>query len=84
MSGTVDLAGHFEWLDWLRNYEVGDPEPEMKRTARNRYTHYKKNDEIAAMGGEMAYQDLDNAAHILWHRRMTNAWKGCHVSAKIS
>jgi len=52
------------WLDFMREFEVSDPEPEMGEMEPNQ-----------TMQG-FGYESERVDAHMQWHRRLTDAWKG--------
>ncbi len=51
--------GNHEWMNFMRNFEVADPEPKLT---------YK------TLDGVSGYTTATTLDHMAWHRRLTDAW----------
>jgi hypothetical protein len=53
---------NLEWLDFIRQYEVKDPEPDLGDLEPCTYSK------------RFMYETECAQAHMDWHRRLTDAW----------
>lgn len=64
------------WNEWLKTYELKDPEPVLELNVRNKHTHQTIHGVPIATSADAAYSEEQVIAHMAWHRRVTNAWFG--------
>ena len=69
------LVNNCKWLDWLKEYEAGDPEPILILAIPNKFDHTRLNGTYVAYEGNLGYPLASRLAHMAWHRRMTDAYK---------
>ena len=62
----------FKMSEWLREYEIDDPEPSIKFTMPNRFTHHTAHSHADI--GDLGADTVSMLKHIDWHKRMTKAY----------
>lgn len=74
MEDVAVFGNAQKWTEWLRNYEQSDPEPVLTQTARNQFVHTNTKGAIVSGPESFGYNADEVAAHVAWHRRMTDAY----------
>lgn len=60
------------YCDWLRNFETVDPEPPLKALLKDSYEVITPRG--TSIGNGLHYNTAEMVDHVLWHRRMTDAY----------
>lgn len=58
--------------EWLRAFEVADPEPALGEQVRDKFEHYDRRMRDRGNGCHWRSDLVD--AHMAWHTRMTQAY----------
>lgn len=63
---------HIRYLEWLKEFELFDPEPELKTKVKDAYEIEANKGRIFGEGWHFQTEEVDN--HMSWHRRMTDKY----------